>query len=58
VRLRIEIDSERTMPALGDAREEIESGRGLADAAFLVEDRDDRLAPECTGCRSARSKVR
>ena len=45
VRLRVEIDAERPLPALRDPGEKVETGRGLADAAFLVEDRDDRHEP-------------
>ncbi len=42
VGLRIEVDAERPLPALRDRGEQVERGRGLADAALLVEHRDDR----------------
>src|SRR5690348_16736149 len=41
MRLRIEIDAEGALPALRDAGEKVERGRRLADAALLVEYRDD-----------------
>ncbi len=40
--LRIEVDAQRPLPALRDRSEQVEGGRGLADAALLVEHRDDR----------------
>jgi hypothetical protein len=42
VRLRVEVDAERSLAALGDSGQQIESRGGLADAALLIEDRDDR----------------
>ncbi len=46
--LRIEVDAQRPRLALGDGGEQVECGRGLADAALLVEDCDDRHAAEDT----------
>src|SRR5215472_9225088 len=45
MRLWVEVDAEGSLSAPRDSGEEIETGRGLADAAFLIEDRDDRHAP-------------
>ena len=42
VRLRIEVDDERPLTGLGQARGEVDRGRRLADAALLVRDRVDR----------------
>jgi hypothetical protein len=35
--LRVEIDADRPLARVRDGREQVERGRGLADAALLVE---------------------
>ena len=42
VRLRVEVDAERALLALRDAGKQVQCRRRLADAAFLIEYRDDR----------------
>src|SRR5208283_3096449 len=42
MRLRVEINTKRPLSALCDASEQIQGGRCLADAALLVEYRNDR----------------
>ena len=41
VRLRVEVDDERALTGLGEARGEVDGGRRLADAALLVRERID-----------------
>src|SRR5450432_1386923 len=55
VTLRVEVDAQRPHLALGDGGEKVERGRGLADAALLVEDCDDRHGAEDTLMRSGLS---
>ena len=41
VGLRVDVDEQRRVAGLGDARGDVDGGRGLADAALLVRDRVD-----------------
>ena len=41
VALRVEVDGQRPLLVLPDGGKKIERGRGLADAALLIEHRDD-----------------
>ena len=64
VALRVDVDEQHVVAALGDAGGEVDRGRGLAGAALLVEDGDRRAravrrtrrrrAPPC-GSRARRS---
>ena len=44
VGLRVEIDEQRLASAHGQRGGEVDGGRGLADAAFLIGDGDDHAA--------------
>ena len=59
--LRVEIHQEDAMPEIGETRGEIHGSRGLADATFLIGDRDDfHWAAECRRVRAdgKRKKLR
>ena len=46
VRLRVEVDEQRPLTGLREARCEVDRGRGLADAALLVRQCDDSSGHE------------
>src|SRR4030095_10719155 len=47
MRVRIEVDAKRPLPATRNGSEKIEGGRRLADAALLVEHRNYRHGIQC-----------
>src|SRR5206468_2514150 len=54
VGLRIEIDEQRPLAAERQRRRQVDGGRRLADAAFLVRDRDDHERAGTRGTETAR----
>ncbi|MBG9885239.1 hypothetical protein ABE10_01280, partial [Bacillus toyonensis] len=57
--LRIEVDGQNFAPVLCEGRGEIDGGRGLADAALLVAQRDDARRTVCRErCRGREPSIR